>query len=402
MATQSRELYLISLLSETLPTHLITQELLDELEIAEDESFGVIQVIFSNQLQNSIETKDATIVADWKSALHEEFILPFRAPFIKSISFLNLSPFTRTLIFSLSKKNEALLEQHTQDWFNTVCQTLKTYELGTIIAFSSRKTSNFLEMGKLYKDLRRLGDYRYVLGMGTITFFEDWHMVDTYSLTEYKYISEYEVLLGQENWIKLTNLITTLYEYLKNHAIKDSKLIYVYKELVSITIRYLYSNETAHLSNIERLNGIIIDFGQEFNDLEDVHAFMLDLILVLSNHGHDMTKQQPHIRKVLKWIHKYYSEPITLSAIADELSLSEAYISRLFKSDMQMSFKEYLTKYRLDQVKEMLVHTDLTIGEIAGKCGYQDPNQLTRIFKKYEKTTPRNYRQQNKSTGFIS
>jgi transcriptional regulator GlxA family with amidase domain len=51
-----------------------------------------------------------------------------------------------------------------------------------------------------------------------------------------------------------------------------------------------------------------------------------------------------------------------------------------------------MRKVRLQRAAEMLVHSNLTVSEIAQECGFYDSNYLCRIFREDMKTSPRQFR----------
>ena len=57
-----------------------------------------------------------------------------------------------------------------------------------------------------------------------------------------------------------------------------------------------------------------------------------------------------------------------------------------------MSFLAYVIKLRIDRACELLVTTDLPIGEIQSYIGYQDAKAFYRAFKRYVGLTPTEYR----------
>jgi len=389
---QKKMMYIHSLLNETMPLGLLTKSLLDELHLNEEQTFGLVHILYSNAMQDNIEAKDSANVADWKAAIHEHMLKDFDAPFIPYSCVLNLSPYTRTIVYSFDKQDLPLMKPHIEAWYSLTKRYLETTEKASIMAFANPQIIPFPQIGQLYKELRRLEDYQYVIGMGSLTFYEDFSFRDDYTVREYKYIQRFENLLNNKGYHRLTYINNELAAYIRDNVMNDSKVIYIYKELMSVVIRHLYSQETDHLKLIERLNHAINNFSNQFNDLTEVSYYIAGLLATLDLSLAEQSPTHPYIKKVLKIIHTNYAMDITLDAIADLLNLSDAYISRLFKEQMGISFKQYLTKYRLNKIKDLLVSSNKSITHIASLTGYQSANQLTRIFKKYEQMTPREYR----------
>lgn len=102
------------------------------------------------------------------------------------------------------------------------------------------------------------------------------------------------------------------------------------------------------------------------------------------------------IRKMLAFIHKNFADDISLSEISSSADISERESLRCFKKTIQLSPIQYLLKYRIMQGAEMLLGnpTD-SISEIATLCGFDSPSNFAKIFKRFYKCTPREYRNQN-------
>ncbi|TDF94489.1 helix-turn-helix transcriptional regulator [Paenibacillus piri] len=98
------------------------------------------------------------------------------------------------------------------------------------------------------------------------------------------------------------------------------------------------------------------------------------------------------VEKVLITIHEMYMKDISLEYCADLHGTYPKKLSLGFKQVTGSTFIDYLTNYRLDTAKRLLVETDEKINDIAVQVGYQPP-YFNRIFKKNEGITPGQYRE---------
>ena len=73
----------------------------------------------------------------------------------------------------------------------------------------------------------------------------------------------------------------------------------------------------------------------------------------------DQDKFDERIRQINNYIRANYSQPISLKELADQLYLSNGYLSRFFKRNYGMSFAEYLTNVRLFHAVDDLLYTCL-------------------------------------------
>lgn len=98
------------------------------------------------------------------------------------------------------------------------------------------------------------------------------------------------------------------------------------------------------------------------------------------------------VKLAKQYIMENYNKNITLKDVADNVFLSQNYLSELFKREVGEGFYEFLSMYRISVAKNLLVTTNLRIYEIAESIGYNDPVTFGRAFKKLTGYTPNGYR----------
>lgn len=79
--------------------------------------------------------------------------------------------------------------------------------------------------------------------------------------------------------------------------------------------------------------------------------------------------------------------------LAEQFYLHPNYLSRLFKEKTGDNFVGYLTKVRMDKVKELLINTDQKIIDICYMVGYNNSRYFNKVFKQHTGMTPSEYRQ---------
>ncbi len=98
------------------------------------------------------------------------------------------------------------------------------------------------------------------------------------------------------------------------------------------------------------------------------------------------------IKQVLEYIYQNYMHDISLTDISTITSLSEPYISKLFKAVINTSFTEYLCNLRISKSKTLLDNTDLSLKEIAKLSGFRNYNYFISVFKNKTGFSPTLYR----------
>lgn len=82
----------------------------------------------------------------------------------------------------------------------------------------------------------------------------------------------------------------------------------------------------------------------------------------------------------------------SVSYYAKQLNVHPNYLNSLIKKHTGLTAKESIQNMLLLETKYLLHSTNLSIKEIANRMGFSDPNYFTVFFKKFEKTSPANYR----------
>lgn len=97
-------------------------------------------------------------------------------------------------------------------------------------------------------------------------------------------------------------------------------------------------------------------------------------------------------------IHEEFESNITLDMIANRLHYNPNYLSSIFRKEMNISFSEYLSMYRINMAKKWLAETDISVKEISDKLNFNNSQNFIRSFKKIEGTTPGKYRESIRAT----
>ena len=95
-------------------------------------------------------------------------------------------------------------------------------------------------------------------------------------------------------------------------------------------------------------------------------------------------------------IRKNYAENISLKDLGDKYHINSSYLGQVFRKKYGMSFKNYLTNYRIKEAARQIINTDKKINRIAEEVGYKDSDYFIRKFIEIEGCTPSKYRKTNR------
>lgn len=109
------------------------------------------------------------------------------------------------------------------------------------------------------------------------------------------------------------------------------------------------------------------------------------------------SRKQDYRAKVVANIQQYIKENVARKLNLGEVALlfgfSQNYLSSLFSRYSGCSFVEYTTSAKIAAAKEMMTKGDFKIYEVADKLGFESSFYFSKVFKKVEGISPRQYLQ---------
>ncbi len=133
----------------------------------------------------------------------------------------------------------------------------------------------------------------------------------------------------------------------------------------------------ASVSSIQQFRDMLKALFQALNAIEDTNSRFAQVV-----------------RDAKIFIAQHIHEPeLGLKEIAAQVNFSAAYLNVVFRSETEMTVKQYLIDCRLREAKRLLKDPAVRISEIAQRCGYSNPNYFAKAFKESTGMTPGEYRE---------
>lgn len=171
---------------------------------------------------------------------------------------------------------------------------------------------------------------------------------------------------------------------LKYHLVVTAAMVARY------CIRYGMSPDTAY-----QLSDLYIMQADECRDEAGVRAVHKEML-------EGYTKKMQQVRcsriwskpvvKTIGYIDEHLHGRILLADAADAMGLSEAYLSRLFKSETGTTFSEYVTRRKIDSAAKLVLYSEYTDAEISSLFAFSSQSYFIKLFKKQMGMTPKEYR----------
>jgi len=171
-----------------------------------------------------------------------------------------------------------------------------------------------------------------------------------------------------------------------NMSQKDSyqELLLIFKRIIAMKERERgeqteYKYQFVYIAYVlEILALLVMDFSKERIQLPE---------------GREQ-KEKEFLQKVLCYIHRNYSEKITLVEIANEANVSVSHLCKLFKEISGYTVYQYIERVRSMHAMDDLKQTQKTVTEIALDNGFVDAKALNRVLR-------RNYGMSAKEIAFL-
>lgn len=135
-----------------------------------------------------------------------------------------------------------------------------------------------------------------------------------------------------------------------------------------------------------------------------IRVKILEILLVLTGLEPQSTPSD-HVRfsevqiRVIKEIHaflvEHFEEHYTIDELSERFEMSPTVMKKCFKGVYGDSIYSYMKTYRLQVAERLLKESDLTVGEIAAKAGYLNPNKFTSAFRAEYGMPPTTYRRKS-------
>lgn len=143
------------------------------------------------------------------------------------------------------------------------------------------------------------------------------------------------------------------------------------------------------------LSDFYIQKADRLDTLPKIDRLHDDMVLSYTELMSNLKASSMYSKPVIKCINYIYSHlhlRITLNDLSREVSLSAAYLSRLFKSETGISISEYISVQKIETAKNMLLYSDYSPAQIASILGYPSQSYFTECFRKATGTTPKRFK----------
>ena len=320
----------------------------------------------------------------------------------------------------LKIKLSQVMEQYIQEQMPCLVAEYETNRMICLINFDGDHKSNYNNLynviNHLAEDFERSWHVTFSMGVGSVQ--EDFKKMDisyehAAAALDYKYIEgnrsfiEYgkasskfihTIPFPREIYDRFTSMvsrcdiertITVLEEFEK--LIKDA-------ELTSECCRSLTHEFAVSFFNYFSDLEISKDFrvSDRLNDIKVLSGYIewlgqvsREVIRMLEHKK--ISRYKELIDKIVEYIYVNIDKDICFNSIAEHVSLSPNYLSKIFKDEIGITFTDYVINTKLEFARKILEQGDIKIQDISSRLGYATPQYFIKKFKLRYGITPKQY-----------
>lgn len=138
-------------------------------------------------------------------------------------------------------------------------------------------------------------------------------------------------------------------------------------------------------------------FFEEMLNQQSFHLIysLIQTFAPFSNQGNHNNSPETYsviLNQVKLYIRDNLSDPLKLTDVSNHFHISGRHLSRLFVTELGMSYSDFIQNERVQRAATLLKTTDLSIKDIAEECGFSTVHYFTRVFKSSMRTPPGRFR----------
>ncbi len=144
----------------------------------------------------------------------------------------------------------------------------------------------------------------------------------------------------------------------------------------------------------------LLRFGKfENEDLRKIYSQLLinDIISLVFEQNVPLENERPKwLNEIIAEMQRIENASWSVGDVLAKVDYSHAHFAKLFKRYMGMSLVSYLAIVKMNAAHDYLLHSDLSISEIAANLGYDSNSHFNHVFHKHYGLSPSQYRKEKK------
>ena len=266
-------------------------------------------------------------------------------------------------------------------------------KMGIYLTIGVSRCRSQLE-GKETSEARQALKQRIIYGKANIYFYEDIRILgeQEFPVSQLHLLEQY---IEQNEIFKVKNLVQEIFseELVKKYGSAYLRIMWI--RILNLLLHH-YERRGRNAAEIEKMlqNYNLLD---RIQSLQEIRQKIIEMVMeCVSTESVADANARSKIQMAIGYIQEHFAENLTVNVLAEHYGMSPNYFSSMFKKEMSRSAVNYITELRINQARELLYHSELSVVDISKKVGYEDSQYFFRVFKKYLGMTPLQYREESR------
>lgn len=197
-------------------------------------------------------------------------------------------------------------------------------------------------------------------------------------------------VIKSKDWEQFYQLVLKHLAKLKaNGSLTGTALSSLYFEINKLFFNYLDELEVA----AHDINKASYQFFNKHISLSEYYfRLYLEYIVQAFSRFSQPDSEEQSIIKLFNYVDSHFKDEISRNDLADMFFFDPDYITKIFKREKGMNYKDYIIEKRLELAKKLLTETNTPVRDISLAIGYDNYSYFTRLFKKKFGITPAEFR----------
>lgn len=235
---------------------------------------------------------------------------------------------------------------------------------------------------------------RLIEGGNSITFWNT-EQKENYKY-HYFYNSEKKIInyLDTKDKENLKKEMNCLVDQIKaEENISNDNILLIFYQLVGSIIKYL-ADHNMNTSKVLGIKANIYSIIANLDTLEEIKEYLLESFFSIIDYmsEEENPNETRYCEQILLYLKEHYKEDIIFEELAAKMGISYSYLRRLVKEETGKSVLDNVNSMRIEEVKRLLLYTDMNIIQIAEEVGYHNTQSMNRFFKKFEGISPSEFK----------
>ncbi len=185
----------------------------------------------------------------------------------------------------------------------------------------------------------------------------------------------YQKFLPNKYSIDLQSMLNIFSKFDGNNSVPEITLV------LNQIRSFQPSNDIARIyyeSKVMELISLVMQWGKNqlsFNDNDNIPDWEIEKLSIVEN-----------------YLNQNYTNTVSLDTLSKIACMSHNKLTNTFKQVYNSTITEYIQSLRINKAKELLICSDIKIGEISNKVGYKLHGSFSEMFKQATGFTPKEYR----------